>query len=210
MTLCKNTEQSSNIQSWHHPKVAVSAGDKMFSSPGSCHQSQWSSHPLPLTQDLANNHPPNIWTSLQLLFLLCIFFFQSFLPFVCVQTHPSQAECLNPATFSLAQQAKKLSQTIRSGSKKKSFPWIVERKIRAKRWMFFLARRTQSGSCAPKATQIQRLYFPAFAIPSSFPFLTECFVLLYKEIWLNFNFETQKPLSEINTFFFFFFFQKRH
>lgn len=60
MTLHKNTEQNSNIQSWRHPKVAVSAGDKMLSSPGSCHQSWWSSHPLPLTQALANNHPPNI------------------------------------------------------------------------------------------------------------------------------------------------------
>lgn len=46
-------------------------------------------------------------------------FFQSFLPSVCVRTQPSQAECLNPAPFSLAQQAKKWSQTIRSGSKKK-------------------------------------------------------------------------------------------
>lgn len=53
--------------------------------------------------------------------------------------------------------------------------------------MFFLARRTQFGSCAPKATQIQKLYFPAFAIPSSFPFLPEGFVLLYKEIGFNFN-----------------------
>lgn len=75
--------------------------------------------------------------------------------------------------------------------------------------MFFLARKTQFGSCAPKATQIQKLYFPAFAIPSSFPFLPEGFVLLYKETWFNFNCETQKPLSEINTFFFFFS-QKRY
>jgi len=46
---------------------------------------------------------------------------------------------------------------------------------------------------------MQTLCFPARAIPSSFPFLSEGFVLLYKEI---FNCETQKPLPEKNTFFF--------
>lgn len=72
--------------------------------------------------------------------------------------------------------------------------------------MFFLAWRSQFGSCAPKAIQIQKLYFPAFAMPSSFPFLTEGFILIYKELWCNFNYEIQKKMSQINTFFS----QKKH
>lgn len=138
-------------------------------------------------------------------FLLCNIFSQFFLLSVWMRTHLSQADRLHSATFSLGQQANDQSQTIRSSfekKKKKSFPWIVDRKIRAKTQMFFLARRTQFGSCFPKAAQIQKLYFPAFAIPSSFPFLPKGFVLLYKETWFNFSREAQKPLSEINTFFF--------
>lgn len=38
----------------------VCRGHNALSSPGSCHQSWWDSHPQPLTQALANNHPPNV------------------------------------------------------------------------------------------------------------------------------------------------------
>lgn len=78
----------------------------------------------------------------QLLFLLRIIFSQSFQLSVWMGTRLSQADHLNRATFSLAQQTIRSSQTIKWSSpkqsdlvlkKKKSFPWIVERKIRAKR-----------------------------------------------------------------------------
>lgn len=39
-------------------------------------------------------------------------------------------------------------------------------------------------------------------MPSSFPFLTEGFILFYKEVWLNFNCEIQKKISQTNTIFF--------
>lgn len=102
-------------------------------------------------------------------FLLCNIFSQFFLLPVWMRTRLSQADRLHSATFSLRQKAKNQSQTIRSSfGKKKSFPWIVEGKIRAKMQMSFLARRTQFGSCVPKLPRYRSyIFLPLLLLPPS-------------------------------------------
>lgn len=151
--------------------------------------SQWwgKCHFKPLTQAFLITILLMYELPFQLLFLLCSIFFQFFLLSVWLRFHLHQVDHLNPATFSLVQQDKSLSQKIRSRlwRGKKKFPWTIERKIRVKMQMCFLVWRSQFGSCAPKAIQIQKLYFPAFAMPSFSSFLTEGFILIYKEVILT-------------------------
>lgn len=136
-------------------------------------------------------------------FLLCNIFSQFFLLPVWMRTRLSQADRLHSATFSLRQKAKNQYQTIRSSfgkKKKKKFSINCREENKSKNANVFPGQKNTVWIMCSKTAEIQKLHLPAFATPSSFPFLPKGFVLLYEETWFNFNCETQKPLSEINTF----------